>query len=131
MEKYNIPHSAFAPFPLTAHANAALSPEAVFHKKGLTEEQFEAATPIWGPVQLFDACPTCDGAAAVVLTSNPDVAKQSDGAVIRVAGSGSACDLLAVNDRPEPLQLKAVEDSTNLALAHAGMTRDDIDFFEL
>ena len=83
------------------------------------------------PVQLFDACPTCDGAAAVVLTSNPDLATQSDGAVVRVAGSGSACDLLPVNERPEPLRLKAVEESTNLALAHAGMTRDDIDFFEL
>lgn len=45
--------------------------------------------------------------------------------------SGSACDLLPVNERPEPLRLKAVEDSTNLALQHAGMVREDMDFFEL
>lgn len=79
------------------HANVRYSNDtiatskAVFHKKGLTEEQFEAAPPIWGPVQLFDACPTCDGAAAVVLTSNPDLARQGDGAVIRVAGYAIEC----------------------------------------
>ena len=51
MEKYGLPHSAFAPFPLVAHANASLSEEAVFHKKGLDAEQFEAAASIWGPVE--------------------------------------------------------------------------------
>jgi hypothetical protein len=111
MEKYNVPHSAFAAFPLTAHTNAALNEEAVFHSKPLDYDAFEAAKSIWGPVQLFDACPTCDGAAAVVLTADRETARQADGSVVRVAGSGSACDLLPVQQRKEPLNLQAVEDS--------------------
>jgi hypothetical protein len=50
---------------------------------------------------------------------------------IRVAGSGSASDLLEVAARPDPLRLLAVENSTQRALAHAGLTREDVDIFEL
>lgn len=131
MEKYAVPHSAFAPFALTAHDNAANSPEAVFHKKSLTEEQFEASMTITPPVQLMDACPTCDGAAAVVLTSNKDIARQADGGFVEVNGSGSACDILPVAERPEPLHLKAVESSARQALAQAGLGHQDMDMFEL
>lgn len=130
MKKYGIPHSSFAPFAITAHSNAMSSPNAVFHKP-VNVTSFEAAPTIIPPVQLFDACPTCDGAAAVILTSDIEKARRPDGSLIRVAGSGSASDWLQITKRPDPLRLEGVVRSTDLALAHAGICRDEVDIFEL
>ncbi len=44
-------------------------------------------------LQLLDACPVCDGAAALVLTNNPNLAAQADGALVRIAGSAAATGL--------------------------------------
>jgi acetyl-CoA C-acetyltransferase len=86
---------------------------------------------ITDPIRLFDASPMCDGAAAVVLTSRPDLARTGGRPAIRIAGSAAASDILAVNDRPEPLRLKAVEKSAKDALAQARLLHSDIDIFEL
>ena len=61
--------------------------------------------------QLYDACPVCDGAAAVVLSSNPALALSAR-PVVRIAGSASATDLLAVSLRADPLHLTAAAEST-------------------
>jgi acetyl-CoA C-acetyltransferase len=116
---------------MAAHKNASTNPNAVFQNKGLTTEAFEAAPMLTTPVQLFDACPTCDGAATVVLTANKDAARRGDGSVIRIAGSGAATDVLPVRERANPLHLTAVELSTEQALWQAELSRDDLDIFEL
>lgn len=43
MKHYGVPHEAFAPFALEAHANAQRSDVAVFNKKALDLEQYESA----------------------------------------------------------------------------------------
>jgi acetyl-CoA C-acetyltransferase len=59
-----------------------------------------------GPIRVLDASPTCDGAAAIVLTSNRDAAlKGGAGGLVRLSGSGAASDILCVADRPDPLSL--------------------------
>lgn len=117
---------------MNAHVNAMKSPNAVFHTKSLDEDTFESAKMLTPPVQLFDACPTCDGAAAVILTSCKDTAKRTGtGLVVRVAGSGAASDILPVAERPHPLHLHAVAKSTEQALGEAGLTHEDVDIFEL
>jgi acetyl-CoA C-acetyltransferase len=52
MRRYNRPHLDFAPFAITAHDNAATAPHAVFNKKRLDRDLFEAAQTITGPVQV-------------------------------------------------------------------------------
>lgn len=129
MQRYGIAHEAFAPFPVTAHAHAMDSPEAVFHKP-LDAATYESARPITGPIRLFDASPVCDGAAAVVLSSKPPPST-SENATVRVAGSAAATDLLPVAVRDDPLHLRAVEASALRAMAAAGTAHADIDIFEL
>jgi acetyl-CoA C-acetyltransferase len=129
--KYGINHEAFGAFPTTAHNNASTSAHATL-KKRLASADYEKSPVITDPVRLLDACPTCDGAAAVVLTSNRDMARRSDSsAVVRLAGSGAASDILCVMDRPEPLHLAAVQKSTQQALAHAQVEISAVDMFEL
>lgn len=116
---------------MTAHSNASTNPHAVFCNKPLTEEAFENAQMLTPPVQLFDACPTCDGAAAVILTADKETARRSDGCVVRIAGSGAATDILPVQERPQPLHLTAVQLSTEQALWQADVQLADVDMFEL
>ena len=92
MKTYNKPHSAFAPFALVAHDNAQSNPNAVFKGKPLNAAKYESAAIITEncPVQLFDASPTCDGAAAVVLTADSELARRGDGTLIEVLASAAA-----------------------------------------
>jgi acetyl-CoA C-acetyltransferase len=138
MRRYGVAHAAFAPFPVTAHANALSAAHATL-KVAVTPESYEASRAVAAPIQLLDASPICDGAAAVVLTSSRAIAAGGGGSggggggalVVRVAGSAAATDDLAVAARPDMLHLAAVAHSTESALAQAGLSRADVGIFEL
>eukprot|EP00039_Didymoeca_costata_P012822 m.186580 g.186580 ORF g.186580 m.186580 type:complete len:394 (+) comp15592_c0_seq14:92-1273(+) len=130
MDRYGYNGSEFGHFAVNAHENANKSPEAVFNKKPLDNEGYLSSPIISDPVKLMDACPTCDGAAAVVLTTNKEIAQQNNMACIEVAGSGSASDSLALSDRESLLTLAGVTKSTKEALARAGLQLEDVDIYE-
>ena len=132
MRRHGVAHAAFAPFPVTAHANALSAAHATL-KVTVTPESYEASRAVAAPIQLLDASPICDGAAAVVLTSSRAIAAGGGGSalVVRVAGSATATDDLAVAARPDMLHLAAVAHSTESALAQAGLSRADVGIFEL
>jgi acetyl-CoA C-acetyltransferase len=96
----------------------------------LRAERFVGAPPVATPVSLFDAAPLGDGAAAVILT-NSDKAMDRVPLPVRITGSAVATDTIALHDRRDVLWLQAAESSAQKALAAAGVTIDDIDFFEL
>lgn len=125
MHEYGYSRDDFAPFPMTAHANAVKNPNA-FLRSPLSLKGYVDARIIATPVGLFDASPMCDGAAAVVLVS----AEKAPNAV-KVAGSSLATDSLAVHDRHDPLWLSAAYKSAEAAYKQAGITPDDVDLFEL
>ena len=52
MDRYGVPHDDFAPFALTAHANAQTSAHAVFKNKPLDFATYANADVIAGPVQV-------------------------------------------------------------------------------
>lgn len=134
MLRYNITHDKFAPFALLAHANAATASHAVFKGVPLTPEGFAAAKTLVEPITLMDACPTCDGAAAIVLTANRDLARgqYSDTRdLVIFSGSAAASDILPVAQRSDVLELRAVVQSTQQALLNAGIDRSNVDIFEL
>ncbi len=125
MHEYGYEHRDFAPFAITAHANAAQNPNALF-RYAIDEEEYEAGRSVADPIQLYDASPIGDGAAAMLLVP----AHKAPGAV-RVIGSSASTDTLAVHDRANILQLKAAEISSRRAYAQAGVGPEDIDLFEL
>jgi acetyl-CoA C-acetyltransferase len=130
-EKFAVDHEAFGIFSMNAHNNASSSAHATLQKR-LGPNDYRSSAVITDPVRLLDACPTCDGAAAVVLTANRDLARrEGSNACVRLAGSGAATDILCVMDRPQPLHLSAVEKSTQQALSHAQVDMSMVDLFEL
>lgn len=129
MHEYGWKHADFAPFSITAHANAMHNPFARLHQS-ITAEDFEKAPMIATPINLLDASPTGDGAAAVLLLPADEV---STGGRPRtcIVGSASVTDTISVHSRRDPLFLTAAYESARKAYAQAGVGPADIDLFEL
>lgn len=132
MERWGVGPRDFAHFAINAHRNALGNPHA-FLRKPVDLETYLASREVAAPVKLLDAPPICDGAAAVVLATR-DVALGAARAgrpAVQVRGSAIATDSLALKGRREILTLDGAALSTARALEQAGVTRDDVDLFEL
>jgi acetyl-CoA C-acetyltransferase len=125
MHDYGYAHDDFAPFPINAHANGAKNPNALF-RQPINHKVYANGRIVADPITLFDASPIGDGAAAMLLVP-ADKAPEA----VRVTGSASAIDTLAIHDREDPLWLRAAEISANKAYEQAGVGPADIDLFEL
>ena len=130
MHEYGWKHADFAPFSINAHANAVHNPFARLHQK-INVEQFEKSAMVATPVNLLDASPTGDGAAAVVIVPADKVASLNGKPRIIIAGSASATDSIAVHSRKDPLFLSAAYQSARRAYEMASASPEDIDVFEL
>jgi acetyl-CoA C-acetyltransferase len=130
MHEYGWKHADFAPFSINAHANAMHNPFARLHQK-ITVEQFEKSAMVATPINLLDASPIGDGAAAVVLVPAEKVASLNGKPRVTIAGSASATDSIAVHSRRDPLFLAAAHESAKRAYAMANVAPQDIDVFEL
>jgi acetyl-CoA C-acetyltransferase len=131
LHEYGWKHTDFAPFSINSHANAVSNPYARL-REPITEKDYRQARMVADPINLLDASPIGDGAAAVIIVPADKI--KSNGRVqplITIAGSASATDTLAVHDRPDALWLSAAEKSARKAYAQAGVKPDDIDLFEL
>lgn len=128
--EFNPPDFALAGFPLTAHANGASNPNAMF-RKAIIPALYERAGMVSAPLNMFDAAPDADGAAAVLLTRADLLPPDLPHAPVRIAGSGAVTDTLALHDRPDPLTFRAARISVERALQQAGVGREEVDFFEL
>ncbi len=127
MHEYGWKHEDFAPFSINSHANAMHNPHARLHEK-ITVEKFEKSAMVATPINLLDASPIGDGAAAIVIVPAEKVKRQPR---IIVSASAAATDTIAVHSRRDPLFLQAAFDSSKRAYEMAGITPNDIDFFEL
>jgi len=128
MHEYGWKHADFAAFSINAHANAVHNPFARL-QDAVTEADYARAHMIADPINLLDASPMGDGAAAAVLV--PANALRSSGRpVIKIAGSGSATDTIAIHSRRDALWLSAAERSVRQAYHQAGVEPEDIDIFE-
>ena len=127
MVEYGWEGRDFAGFSINAHANAVHNPFARFHKV-IDEKSFINSPMICDPINLMDASPIGDGAAAVVLTRSDILSSNS--MRILVAGSASATDTISLHNRKNPTLLSSAERSSKAAYAQAQIKPDDIDVFE-
>ena len=130
MHEYGWKHEDFAPFSINAHANAMNNPFARLHEK-ITVEKFEKSSMVATPINLLDASPTGDGAAAAILVPAERVMSLPGKPKITIAGSASATDSIAVHSRKDPLFLNAAFLSARRAYEMANVGPADIDVFEL
>lgn len=134
LHQYGWKHTDFAPFSINAHANAVHNPFARLQET-ITEKDYQRARMIADPINLLDASPIGDGAAAVLITA-ADKAHQyyprhNGRKPVTIIASAAATDTLAVHSRRDPLWLSAAEKTALEAYSQAGVGPEDIDVFEL
>ncbi len=130
MYEYGWTPEHFAPFSINAHANAARNPNARL-RSPITEKDYLKAPMITPPINLMDASPMGDGAAAAVLVPAEVLHRFPPRAVVKVLASAAATDTMSVHSRKIPLLLSAAEKSALQAYQQAGLKPAEIDFFEL
>jgi len=129
MHEFDVPADGLAGFALTAHANGASNKNAMF-QKAIKLETYQKAEMVSEPINMFDMAPNADGAAALVLTRHVLLPTGFSHPLVRIAGSFSASDRLALHDRRDPLWFEAARLSAGKALKQAGITLDQISLFE-
>jgi acetyl-CoA C-acetyltransferase len=129
MHEHEVPADGFAGFAITAHANGAGNPCAMF-RKAIKPEIYAKAEMVSDPLNMFDMAPNADGAAAVLLTRRDLLANELSRPLVKVAGSAASSDTLALHDRKDMLFFDTAQISAGKAMKQAGALLDDIDFFE-
>ena len=135
MHENDVPADGFAGFALTAHANGAGNPCAMF-RKAIKPETYAKAEMVSEPLNMFDIAPNADGAAALVLTRRElyhpqgGLPSNGNGPLVKVSGSAASSDTLALHDRKDMLYFNTAQLSAGKAMKQAGLTLNDIDLFE-
>ncbi|XVH33554.1 thiolase domain-containing protein (plasmid) [Haloferacaceae archaeon DSL9] len=111
------------------HANGAKNPYAHLRFECDLDSAMNAA-PVAAPLNLYDCCPTSDG-AGVALVASEDVAREHTSKPIRITGSGQASSRVGVFQRPTLTGIPATERAAASAYEDAGITADDVDFAEV
>ncbi|HKZ44191.1 MAG TPA: thiolase domain-containing protein [Anaerolineales bacterium] len=127
MHEYGWKHTDFAPFSINSHANAVHNPCARLRNR-ITLEQYQKAVMVSAPINILDASPIGDGAAAILLVPIEDLPDRSK---IIVCGSASFTDSLAIHDRSDAITLRAAYRSAKSAYQQAKVQANNIDVFEL
>lgn len=130
MHEYGWEKKDFAAFSINAHANGVFNPYARFQDE-ITENDYLRAGMIADPINLLDASPMGDGAAAIILVPADSLKKNATKRTIKVVGSAAATDTMAAHDRKEATWLRAAELASKQVYSQAGISPNEIDFFEL
>ena len=128
--EYGAPRESFAAFPVSAHANAASNPNAMF-RNTIRMDHYNQAGPVCTPLNMLDIAPAADGAAAIILTRPALLPPDQPYPAVRISGSSMASGSIALHDHPDPLSFDAARTSIEKACQQAGITPSDVDLFEL
>jgi acetyl-CoA C-acetyltransferase len=104
------------------HANGARNPYAHFQQP-VSKEEVMNSRMIADPLRLQHCCPISDGAAAVLLTSDPRK--------IKVAGIGQGSDFLAVRHRSSLTGFRATQEAAKAAFQMAGFGPERVKVAEI
>jgi acetyl-CoA C-acetyltransferase len=130
IHEFNLPENAFSGFCVNAHANGANNPLAMF-QRAIDEQTYQKAGMICPPINMFDAAPVADGAAALVLARADILPETQSHPRVRITASSLSTSTLALHDRPDILTLSAASDSAEKAFKFANIQAKDVQLFEL
>ena len=129
MKQFGTKKEHFAMIAVKNHHHASLNPKSYFQNDVTLEQVMNAPIVSW-PLGIFDACPTTDGAAAVLLT-RPDKAHEYTDRPMYFWGTGVATDPFYVSNKKSYVGWPATEEAARQAYEMAGIGPEDIDLAEL
>ncbi len=129
MQKYHITEEDMAYVAVKNHYHGSLNPKAQF-RFPVTVAQVLKSTKIADPLKLLDSSPVSDGAAAVVLTSDPRLISKIK-TPVHILASEVATDTLSLHKRKSFTSLEAAVIAGEKAYKKAGVGAKDIDVAEV
>lgn len=111
------------------HENGVLNSKAQFQRE-ITLSDATEAPPVADPLNLYDCCPTTDGAAAVLAVPAEDASKYTDDPVY-LTGYGGGSDHLGLHDRDSITGIHAVQEAARRAYERADRDPGDVDLAEV
>jgi len=135
MNKFGYTREDLAYWPLRMHEYASYNPYAQLPRKTSLEAILKSPV-VAEPLHLFDCSPVGDGAAAVVITKNEELAKNiakntGKDVLVEVAGIGMATDSVDLGSRRDLLTLESTVKASRDAYKMAGVSVKDIDYAEV
>jgi acetyl-CoA C-acetyltransferase len=130
LHDYHWSKDDFSGFSINAHANGSHNPYARFQEP-INTAAYQRAAMIADPINLMDASPMGDGAAAVMIVPVDTLSRTSNQKLIKVVASSAATDTIAAHSRRNPTWLAAAESSSVDAYKQAGIGPEEIGVFEL
>jgi acetyl-CoA C-acetyltransferase len=129
MHQYGTTREMLAAVAVKNHGNGAKNPQAHM-KKVITMEQAMNGKPIAEPLTVFDCSLVSDGAAAVILAPL-DRAHEFTSQGCRVLGIAQTSDQVALDQKDDITEFRAVKAAAEKAYRMAGVGPKDIDLAEL
>lgn len=111
LDTYTLERNILSWVPLLMHRNGATNPKAQFQKP-ITLKHIEASRTVVEPLRLFDCSPLSDGAAGIIISSEPSA--------VQMIGSAIATDSPDLGSRQELLSFNA----TKQALQNLNLDQD-------
>ena len=122
--KLSLPHMqrVLSAVAIKNHANGARNPYAHFRNE-ICYEEYVRSKIVSTPLRLYDCAPISDGAAAILLTSDP-----TD---VKISGIGQGTDTLGVRFRDSFTAFRSTQVAAKKAYDMAGLRPQDVDFAEV
>lgn len=129
MEEYGLRREHLSMVAVKNHRHGAQNPKAQFQRE-IDLETALSGPEVAFPFNIWDCCPTTDGAAAVLLV-NPRIAKSFTDCPVYIIGWGSGSDYLAIHDRESITSVRAAVRAAKEAYQQAGVRPEDIQLAEV
>jgi len=131
MQQYGTTREQLAKVAVKNHANGLLNSHAQYHLK-VSVDDVLSSTLVADPLRLLDCSPITDGAAALVITTVERARELGgDRPLVKITGSGLATDSIALANRGDLAELRAVRLAGERAYAMAGRSPRDIHLAEV
>lgn len=130
LDQHNGDKEDLAHIAIKNHDNAVVNDHAHM-QSAISLEDTREAPVIASPLNLYDACPISDGAAAVVLTTDDYAAEHDLDAPVAITGSGQGGDSLALQNRASLTRTPATREAAEEAYTEAGINPEMADFAEV
>ena len=124
------PDDGLAGFSVNAHANAVSNPNAMF-RRSISADAYRKGGMISEPVNMFDAAPLADGAAALLLARQEVLPPDWPFPSVRIAASAARTSSVALHDQEDPLDLRTARETAKAVYQRAEIGPEDVDLFEL
>ena len=128
LKKYGYNKKHLAAVAVKNHFHGSLNPTAHFRKVITIEQVLKSAT-IADPLGLLDCSPVSDGAASLIITTDPNLIKKRGG--VHIISSQVATDSISLLQRDSLFEIKATQIAANNAFNESGIKRNEISLAEI